>query len=149
MQCPSCGTENETNSVVCRSCGHALAFDEAANIAHLLLESEGGPLQSITLTGSMTIGRTAGNDIVIPDSALSRQHARVEVSADGISVVDLGSLNGVFVNDMRVEDVRELRNGDIIRVGRTTLTASLPEPPPPPETGTVKMAVGSSVEQEE
>src|SRR5687767_3336722 len=98
MQCPNCGTENETNAQVCRHCGYSLQSAGQSSSPYLLLESEDGESQTIALTGSKTIGRTAGNDIVIPDSALSRQHVRVEVSADGINVVDLGSLNGVFVN---------------------------------------------------
>jgi pSer/pThr/pTyr-binding forkhead associated (FHA) protein len=98
----------------------------------------------------MTIGRTTGNDIVIPDSAMSRQHARVDVSAEGVSVVDLGSLNGVYVNDVRIEDARELTDGDEVRIGRTTLTVHVPEPVAAVahETGTMRITADQGAEIE-
>jgi pSer/pThr/pTyr-binding forkhead associated (FHA) protein len=82
----------------------------------------------------MSIGRVAGNDIVIPDTALSRQHARLEVAENGILLVDLGSLNGTFLNGERIEGDIPLTDGDVIRVGRTLLTVSLqPVKPAEPE----------------
>ena len=145
MRCPNCGTENEAGAVFCTKCGRSLNRAGVPVGAMLLWEAEGGAPQSMSLNRSMTLGRTAGNDIVIPDSAMSRQHVRFELTGDGVSVIDLGSLNGVYVNDERVEDAQELRNGDEVRVGRTTLTIRIPEAPPVPlqETGTEKIAVVS------
>ena len=76
---------------------------------------------------NLTIGRVAGNDIVIPDSAVSRQHARIQAMGNGMSVVDLGSLNGVFLNGERISDEQVLQDGDLVRIGRTLITASIPE----------------------
>src|SRR5438105_8088230 len=138
MQCPNCGTENAAGAVFCTRCGRSLNRAGGPTGATLLWEADDGTPQAKILSRSMTIGRTAGNDIVIPDSALSRQHARIEVSPESISVVDLGSLNGVYVNGMKVEDAHELRSADEVRIGRTTLTIRIPEPSPVAvhETGT-------------
>ena len=66
---------------------------------------------------STTIGRTSRVDIVLSDDGVSRNHARLSVSEDGlVNVVDLGSTNGTFVNGNRVE-VAALRPGDRIGIG--------------------------------
>jgi hypothetical protein len=52
----------------------------------------------------LSIGRDAGNDIVLADTSVSRHHARVEpLSGGGVQIVDQGSSNGVFVNGQRVQ----------------------------------------------
>lgn len=64
-----------------------------------------------------TIGRDPGSDIFLNDVTVSREHAVLDVSADGVSVTDTGSLNGTYVNDVRV-DKAHLRSGDALQVGR-------------------------------
>ncbi|MBI5511832.1 MAG: FHA domain-containing protein [Deltaproteobacteria bacterium] len=66
--------------------------------------------------GNLEIGRVDGNAIAIPDASVSRSHARLEVSAEGVVVVDLESSNGTFVNDARVGR-RALLPGDRLRFG--------------------------------
>lgn len=53
------------------------------------------------------------------DTEASRRHASVAPSATGIMVQDLGSTNGTFVNNQRVQAV-EARPGDLIKIGKTT-----------------------------
>ena len=127
MQCPNCGTQNEDSATRCVACAHPLSNGGAPLGAMVSWETENGTRRSMVLNRSLTIGRTAGNDLVIPDSALSRQHARIEVSPAGFSIVDLGSLNGVFLNEERVDDAQDLRDGDEVRVGRTVVTINIPE----------------------
>lgn len=68
-----------------------------------------------------TIGRSSSNDIHIPEQHVSRQHAVVSYR-DGIFMVsDLGSANGTFVNDMKVEEPYPLMVGDEIRLFVPTL----------------------------
>lgn len=68
-----------------------------------------------------TIGRATGNDIVVLDRHVSRQHA-VITYRDGLFVInDLGSVNGTFVNDKRVEEPFPLFAGDQIRLYVPTL----------------------------
>ena len=78
--------------------------------------------QSFTLTGGfLTIGRTPGNQIVIADGTISRQHARLTVQPDGVFIEDLGSSNGTFVNGQRVINRVALTPGDTVKVG-TSIT---------------------------
>jgi pSer/pThr/pTyr-binding forkhead associated (FHA) protein len=61
------------------------------------------------------------------DPVISRRHARVSRSADGqLTIEDLGSANGTFVNDDRLDAPRTLDLGDVIRVGRTLLEVIAP-----------------------
>lgn len=65
----------------------------------------------------ITVGRGQTNDIVLPDSKVSRSHARFDFDAvGGITIVDLGSTNGVRVNGIRVEQAK-LQPGDIVLIG--------------------------------
>lgn len=66
----------------------------------------------------LTIGRRADQDIVLNDPSISRAHARIEVTAEGVSIADLDSTNGTFVNGHPVRTERAaLRPGDRIQVG--------------------------------
>lgn len=67
-----------------------------------------------------TIGRHPDSHIFLDDVTVSRRHAEVERDGDTLSVIDLGSLNGTYVNGERV-DSRELRTGDEVQVGRFKL----------------------------
>jgi hypothetical protein len=69
-----------------------------------------------------SIGRVAGNAVVLPDSSVSSKHARVSRSAEGFTLEDLGSRNGTFVNGERVSEKRPLADGDVVRFGKVLLT---------------------------
>lgn len=64
----------------------------------------------------MTIGRTRGNDICIPSGGVSRDHARLLVTPRSVTIVDMNSANGCFVNDEPISKHR-LRDGDVLRIG--------------------------------
>jgi pSer/pThr/pTyr-binding forkhead associated (FHA) protein len=67
----------------------------------------------------VTIGRAPENDIHLPDSSVSRRHALVYV-VDGRAVLeDLGSQNGTYLNEIRV-DKALLSSGDTLRFGKVT-----------------------------
>lgn len=70
----------------------------------------------LTLVQS-TIGRSPDNDIPIPDPEVSRRHAQIVQRGSGYAIVDLGSTNGTFVNDVRVTELTPLQHGDLIRLG--------------------------------
>jgi two-component system cell cycle response regulator len=65
----------------------------------------------------LMLGRGDDCDIRIPDNSVSRRHARIEPSADGYVVGDLGSTNGTFVNDTQLAAPAPLQDGDYLRVG--------------------------------
>ncbi len=67
-------------------------------------------------SGQFVIGRQASAQIRVPLSTVSRQHCEVLIRENTIRVRDLGSSNGTFVNDDRVQDA-ELHAGDVLTVG--------------------------------
>jgi putative ABC transport system ATP-binding protein len=72
-----------------------------------------------------------GNDLVLPDTYVSREHAKIQSVGGQYIVSDLGSSNGTFVNGQRVYGAQPLRPGDQISFGRTTFTFRLLTAPLP------------------
>ncbi|HEU0316402.1 MAG TPA: MFS transporter [Solirubrobacteraceae bacterium] len=105
-------------------------------MAELRIVAGSGTGRMIAVRGETVFGRDAGTaDIVLDDDAgeISRRHARVTVTRAGTAVEDLGSTNGTFVNDARIDASRALVPGDRVRIGSTTLELVPPvdiEPPP-------------------
>jgi putative ABC transport system ATP-binding protein len=64
-----------------------------------------------------TIGRGQANDIVIENISLSRQHARLTRTPQGIFISDLGSTNKTYVNGVPANGPVLLHNGDLLRFG--------------------------------
>ena len=71
-------------------------------------------------TTKVTFGRDSGNDIGMPDAALSRLHCVFSFEAEGWSLRDVGSSNGTFVNGRQIESHR-LADGDRIAAGSSLL----------------------------
>jgi pSer/pThr/pTyr-binding forkhead associated (FHA) protein len=65
----------------------------------------------------VSIGRSPDNDLPVDNLAVSNHHARVYYEAGRLVVEDLDSLNGTFVNDLRVERAT-LHDGDSIWIGK-------------------------------
>lgn len=76
------------------------------------------PLDPVKLSKNkpLTIGRSKGNDLILPVGMVSREHARVWWNGETFEIRDLGSSNGTFVNEAKVER-RALANGDQIKIG--------------------------------
>ena len=69
----------------------------------------------------ITIGRSARNDLCIPDPFASRVHAEVRKEGDQYILQDLGSANGTLYNGMSVEGAIELTPGSRIQIGETEI----------------------------
>lgn len=65
---------------------------------------------------SLDIGRSQENDIYIPERHVSRRHAIIRSEYGVFVIEDLGSANGVFVNDIKIESPYPLLAGDVIRL---------------------------------
>jgi pSer/pThr/pTyr-binding forkhead associated (FHA) protein len=77
--------------------------------------------------GSTTIGRAVDSDIVITSRRVSREHSRVERQGRHVTLVDLGSTNGTFLNGERVLAPVRLRDGDSVSIGDVILVFHDPE----------------------
>ncbi len=102
-----------------------------------LVVKQGGQSRDVPLVkDNLSIGRTPENDIELKDSLISRRHTSIVKKGGKYVLYDLGSSNGTFVNRERVE-MKNLENGDVIRVGDTEISfveddrARPPAPPPP------------------
>ncbi|MDT7834821.1 GGDEF domain-containing protein [Aquabacterium sp. OR-4] len=71
--------------------------------------------------GSSVIGRGHGASLYLDDPNLSRRHAELQVSAQGICLRDLGSSNGSWVNGRRIEQPQWLADGDRVCLGKLQL----------------------------
>jgi len=67
----------------------------------------------------LVIGRSSKCDVEVDQDSVSRNHARVKHDGSRVLVKDLGSTNGTFVNDEQIDGDHRLRNGDLIKIGRT------------------------------
>jgi hypothetical protein len=72
-----------------------------------------------------TLGRSRDCDIVLEDSSISRQHAEIRPGAEGWTVADLGSTNGVRLNGRTVRGAMSLRSGDRVELGSTEIVFEL------------------------
>lgn len=85
-----------------------------------VLIAQSGPLegQRWTIDKDLLIGRDAQCDIMIitPDKQVSRQHAKIRVLDDHLTLEDLGSKNGTHLNSDAVKDPVKLEDGDTIQI---------------------------------
>ena len=88
------------------------------------LEISEGPQagHEFSLSGTPTIGRDPGAEIVLDDPEASRRHAQLRQGPGGSwEVEDLGSRNGTYVNDSQIDSPRPLAPKDELRIGTTIL----------------------------
>jgi DNA-binding winged helix-turn-helix (wHTH) protein len=76
--------------------------------------------QVVLLEGASVIGRAPDATIQCDVAGVSRYHARILVAGDSVTLEDLGSKNGTYVQRQRVTSM-PLTDGDEIRVGRASL----------------------------
>lgn len=90
-------------------------------MAFLICQLGGGNYVDFELPAKpLTIGRSPQADLQIADERISRIHCGIRFENATFIVKDLGSTNGTWVNDVRIQEAR-LRFGDVIRVGHTML----------------------------
>jgi hypothetical protein len=138
--CNRCGHRNPPHSSFCSACGNVLdhtdehtasiakvAADGSAGMSrgrsgeqHGVLVVRGGDQDGLrfALSDRLTsLGRSVENDVSLDDITVSRRHAVLELTADGFTVHDNGSLNGTYVNQQRITTC-SLQHGDEIQVGK-------------------------------
>src|SRR5215510_4908056 len=146
--CPVCSREYPDNYTFCDQHGSRLVdhnpaplLVSLAPLAKLLITTPDGAEREFELpTSAITIGKSEDNQLRITDGSISRKHAVIEPNGGGLVIKDLGSLNGIYVNDQRVgEQGHVLSEGDRIDIGRTRMVfrsapgaPNRPAPPAPP-----------------
>jgi pSer/pThr/pTyr-binding forkhead associated (FHA) protein len=95
----------------------------------LMLEIVEGPGagRQFTIDHPVVIGRDNTADLVIDDSQASRRHARVEPTAHGALVEDMGSTNGTFINDNELHGRAEIGPQDELLIGVTVMQVRTPQ----------------------
>ena len=87
----------------------------------LVLVTADGEQRSFPISRARIIGREEDCDMRIPVAEVSREHCRVEPNATGgLSVEDLGSSNGTFINGLQVEEA-DMVAGDVLKIGPAML----------------------------
>lgn len=77
--------------------------------------------ERIPLLALSRVGRNAENDVILDDSFVSSEHARLQWNGRGWVLQDLGSTNGTRVNGKGVRKAMPVKPGDLIEVGRVKL----------------------------
>ncbi len=94
----------------------------------VFVEIPGKPPVELSV-GEALVGRSRNCALHVPESTVSRQHAKILVAPGGqVTVQDLGSSNGTFVNGEKVEGQRAVANGDRVIVGEAEMTVRILPP---------------------
>lgn len=93
---------------------------------HVFIDSAGESTRSPEFAKpEVTLGRRPSNDVVLADAAASGGHARVFVTGSALTILDLESTNGTFVNQRRLRGPHVLQPDDVVEIGDTKLRFSL------------------------
>ncbi|HEY5526251.1 MAG TPA: FHA domain-containing protein [Candidatus Anoxymicrobiaceae bacterium] len=149
MFCPACGKNNPEDSVYCCQCGSYLAASPEGDTTITLSPVEADveqdaeiavPEEELVAGAAMLVvkrgpnagtrfvmtkdvtsaGRHPESDIFLDDITVSRRHAEIRKGEGRFRIVDMGSLNGTYVNKLRVEEA-DLSSGDEIQIGKFRL----------------------------
>jgi hypothetical protein len=98
----------------------------------LHIHTPGHPESIVPLTRAViTLGRNLDNDIVLPADGVSRHHTRLQATSLGWEAVDLGGVNGTWLNEhrLRPEEPTPLPVGSTLRIGPYEMLLDGPETP--------------------
>lgn len=87
----------------------------------LFIKTNGKTLKELHLGQTLNIGRAPENDIELDSPQVSRSHAAISFSADGVTIKDLNSTHGVFVGGKKVNSTIILKTTDV-SLGNQVLT---------------------------
>jgi DNA-binding winged helix-turn-helix (wHTH) protein len=89
--------------------------------------------------GEQTIGRDPNVEIVLDSARVSRRHSRIVVHGARAVVTDLGSKNGTFIRDRRLDAPADLQPGDTVRIGPFQLVFAVAGDPDSTETDVISL----------
>ena len=92
---------------------------------HLSLVRGQGTKKDIDISSNVTIGRDERSTLgLLKDDDVAKQHAEITKENGRYVIADKGAPTGTFVNRQRVRDTQELKDGDVITVGKATIVFS-------------------------
>ena len=90
---------------------------------HLVILQPESAVRRVALPqGSLTIGRASPSTLLLDAAEVSRAHCRIDVAGDEVSVTDLNSTNGTFVDNKRLSGTAPLPHGTLLRIGNYVMT---------------------------
>lgn len=90
---------------------------------HLVILQPESAVRRVALPpGALTIGRAPPCALLLEAAEVSRAHCRLDVLGDEVSVTDLNSTNGTFVDNKRLAQTMPLRHGALLRIGSYVMT---------------------------
>lgn len=155
LVCEQCGHVNAEQSKFCNQCGAPLstpsgdtrvipAVTDDVTASELRPQDQGaigslppGRALLVVLRGDprggrflldkpeTVAGRHVDADVFLDDITVSRHHARFDLAGDQLTVTDLGSLNGTYVNRQRIDAPTALANGDEVQIGKFRMACYL------------------------
>lgn len=100
------------------------AAENEANKKHACLLVVGGDLNGTIFElppGEITAGRSADNNIALEFDGISRKHIKLTIADDVVTLTDMESRNGTFLNNAKIAGPTVLKTGDIIKFGSIAL----------------------------
>ncbi len=97
------------------------------------------------IRGTITVGRVPGLEVHLEDDSVSRRHAELERTAEGVVLRDLGSANGTTVNGEPVEGDVLLKSGDVVQFGVIEMVFESPDAPKVRRSGPAEAAAGGGL----
>ncbi|MCY3608761.1 MAG: FHA domain-containing protein [Acidimicrobiales bacterium] len=137
--CGRCGYSNADDARFCSACGTSL--DSTADAPTEVLSAVGvtevppyrGQAELVVTSGHrsgtrfelagdrVTVGRHPDSDVFLDDITVSRRHVVLELGPAGHILLDVGSLNGTYINGVRTDGEVTLHSGDELQVGKFKL----------------------------
>jgi pSer/pThr/pTyr-binding forkhead associated (FHA) protein len=90
---------------------------------HLVIVQPESAVRRVALQpGPLTIGRAPPSNLLLEAPEVSRTHCRLDVAGDDVTVTDLNSTNGTFIDNKRLSGTAPLPHGALLRIGNYVLT---------------------------
>jgi hypothetical protein len=111
---------------VARAIGGQLGFGNAARLARtgnrvVVVRSDDQAGMTFRVKDATVLGRSSEADVELSDPYASEFHLRLVATEGKLTVHDLGSTNGTYVNGRRITTPTALRRGDAVQVGKTVM----------------------------
>ncbi len=116
--------ESSTEATLNLNSAQAMQFLAATEARHhlVILQPQSAVRRVALPPGALTIGRAPPSALLLEGAEVSRTHCRIDVAGDAVSVTDLNSTNGTFIDSARLSGTVPLPHGALLRVGNYVLT---------------------------